>query len=41
MPKAVRREKQGAILRGLQKFSGLFSYMERAVLAKIYPPNIY
>ena len=26
---------------GLQKFSGLFSYMERVFLAKIYSPNIY
>ena len=30
-----------AILRGLQKFSGLFSYMERVFSAKMYSPNIY
>ena len=30
-----------AILRGLQKFSGLFSYMERVFSTKIYSPNIY
>ena len=29
-----------AILRGLQKFSGLFSNIERVFSAKIYFPNI-
>ena len=29
------------ILRWLQKFNGLFSYMERVFLSKIYSPNIY
>ena len=30
-----------AILRGLHKFSGLFSHTERVFSTKIYSPNIY